>query len=262
MSTQTINAMSMDKQNQTGGEGVEETTVETTEETTTEEVAEESDEFTTEESEETTESGEESDSKAPLKVDFKGKNEELRKKLAAEAFKQRENKRETKSDDTDDVSDDDDRPLTRAELQKLLDEREQKTQRQNSVKEAMTIARSLTDSDDEAEYATTLWEHVTLPFDTMEEQMRFIIGGLNAERLLAQKKELVRAVQSKTLARKNTAVTSRDATGGGIPKIDPQVKQALENTGFKFVPAKKAWEKTLANGKKMYNDGKGKKWFE
>lgn len=262
MSTQTKNAMSMDKQNQTEGEVKDETSVESTESTeSTEETTEET-EQSTEESSESTENSTETDSKEPLKVDFKGKTEELRKKLAADAFKQRENKRETKSDEPNEANDDENRPLTRVELQKLLDERDQKNQRQNSVKEAMTVARSFTDSDDEAEYATALWEHVTLPFDTMEEQMRFIIGGLNAERLLAQKKELVRAVQSKTLARKNTAITSRDAAGGIEPKIDPQVKQALENTGFKFEQSKKAWIKILPNGRKMFNDGKGKKWFE
>lgn len=231
-----------------GVEVVEETTDEVaTEDTTTDEGGEASDGKTT---------------KEPLQKDYKSAYEDLQKKIATDAFRFRKEKRVEKSDDADEADADDDKPLTRSEMQKMLDEREQKILRQSSSKEAVTLARSFTDNDDEAKYAAALWEHVTLPFDTMEEQMRFIIGGMNAERLLAQNSELVRAVQSKTMARKDTATTARDATASTAPKIDTQVKQALERTGFKYEPTKKAWGKTLANGKKMYNDGRGKKWFE
>jgi hypothetical protein len=216
-----------------------------------------------EEQESQDEGGGSSDSettKEPLQTDYKVKYEDLQKKIATDAFRFRKEKRQDDTESADEA--DDDKPLTRAEMQKMLDDREQKILRQSSTKEAITLARSFTDNDDEAKYAATLWEHVTLPFDSMEEQMRFIIGGMNAERLLAKNSELLRTVQSKTMARKNTATTARDATGGTAPKIDGQVKQALERTGFKYETTKKAWVKTLANGKKMYNDGHGKKWFE
>ncbi len=214
-----------------------------------------------EEQESQNEGGEQA-TKEPLQKDYKSAYEDLQKKIAGDAFRFRKEKRVEKSDDADEADADDDRPLTRSEMQKLLDEREQKIVRQSSTKEAITLARSFTDNDDEAKYAAALWEHVTLPFDTMEEQMRFIIGGMNAERLLAQKSELVRAVQSKTMARKDTATSTRDAQVSTAPKIDSQVKAALERTGFKYEAPKKAWVKTLANGRKMFNDGKGKKWFE
>lgn len=244
--------MSMDTtKDQTSEEQVETTTDEVAEETTTDE-GEESSESS---SDETTK-----DTKEPLQTDYKAKFEDLQKKIATDAFRFRKEKRQDDSESVDEA--DDDKPMTRAEMQKMLDDREQKILRHSSTKEAVTLARTFTDNDDEAKYAATLWEHVTLPFDTMEEQMRFIIGGMNAERLLAKNSELLRTVQSKTLARKNTATTSRDATASTAPKIDAQVKQALERTGFKYESTKKAWVKTLANGKKMYNDGHNKKWFE
>lgn len=251
MSTRTLNAMSMNEtETQKGGEeAVEETTTETTEEG----------------AEEATTEGEESagsTTKEPLQIDYKAELEKLQKKIAGDAFRFRKEKRsDDKPSDEDDESDAD-RPLTMKEMQKILDEREAKILRTSTTKEALTFAKSLTVNEDEARYAASLWEHVTLPFDSMEEQMRFIIGGMNAERFIAQNTELQRSLQSKTMARKNTATTTRDALSSGAPKIDAQIKQALERTGFKFEPAKKAWVKTLANGKKMFNDGRGKKWFE
>lgn len=231
-----------------GEEAVEETVTETTDEAL-EEGAD-------------GEEGKGSTTKEPLQIDYKSELEKLQKKIAGDAFRFRKEKRsdDKPSDEGDEA--DADRPLTMKEMQKILDEREAKILRTSTAKEALTFARSLTTNDDEASYAASLWEHVTLPFDSMEEQMRFIIGGMNAERFIAQNTELQRALQSKTMARKNTATTTRDALNSGAPKIDAQIKQALERTGFKFEPSKKAWVKTLANGKKMFNDGRGKKWFE
>lgn len=203
-------------------------------------------------------------SNEPLQIDYKSEYEKLQQKIAGDAFRFRKEKRvETKSDDSEPEGDDedDDRPLTRKEMEKMLAEREQKILRQGSLKEATTLARSFVETDDEAKYAAALWEHVQLPFDSMEEQMRFIIGGMNSSRLLAQNSELKRTIQSKTLARKNTATTMKDATIN-TPKIKADVKSALERTGFKYDTTKKAWSKTLANGRKMFNDGNGKKWFE
>lgn len=237
----------------------DENVVEVAEETTTDEVEVESTETVdVGESDETTATTTE-----PLKTDYKAKLESLTKKIAGDAFRYRKDKRQVETTEPENgLDEDDNRPLTRAEMQKILDEREQKILRQSSSKEAFAFARTLVDNDDEAKYAAAIWEHVTLPFDTVEEQMKFIVGGMNVDRLLAQKGELIRTVQSKTMARKNTATTARDAQAGNTPKIDPQVKQALENTGHKYDTTAKAWVKTLANGKKMFNDGRGKKWFE
>lgn len=237
---------------------------ETTEEITVEESAPVEEEVTIDEVETTTENGEDTKTKDDLTIDYKKNYEDLQKRIANNAFKYRKEKRQEKGDEQGDESDDSDpnKTLTMADVQKMLAENQETVAKQFKVKEATQIATTLTSSEDEAKLALSLWEHISLPFDTMEEQMKFIVAGMNADRVLGQNAELKRALQSKTTARKDTATTTRTPQSSGQPKIAGDVLAALKNNGFKYDTAKKAYVKTLANGKKMYNDGKGKKWFE
>ena len=239
-------------------------TPETTEEITVEEPAPTEEEVTIDEIETTTEEGKETETKEVLTIDYKKNYEELQKRIANDAFKFRKEKRTKENGDEGDESNDLDpnKPLTMAEVQKMLADNQETVAKQFKVKEATQIATTLTSSEDEAKLALSLWEHVSLPFDTMEEQMKFIVAGMNADRVLGQNAELKRALQSKTNARKDTATSVRTPQSSGQPKVAGDVLAALKNNGFKYDTAKKAYVKTLANGKKMYNNGKGKKWFD
>jgi hypothetical protein len=196
----------------------------------------------------------------PLQIDYKAKAEELQKKIAADAFKFRKEKRKEDGDSDDGAEPDLDKPMTAAEVQKLLKEQEQNLTKQLSSKEALGIANTLTTNTDEAAYAVSLWQHVTLPFDTIEEQMKFIVAGMNADRILAQNAELKRTIISKDTAKKTIATTTRTPQSTGQPKVNPQVLAALKNTGFTYNSSQKVFSKKLANGKMMFNDGKGKTW--
>lgn len=240
-------------------------TTETTEEITVEESAPEAEEVTIDEVETPAEEGQETETKKnePLTIDYKKNYEELQKRIAADAFKFRKQKRQESGEEGDESQDTDpNKPLTMAEVQKMLAETQETVAKQFQVKEATQIAESLTSSEDEVKLAISLWQHIQLPFDTMEEQMEFIVAGMNAKRVLGQNAELKRALVSKTTARKDTANSVRTPMTAGQPKVAGDVLAALKNNGFKYDSAKKAYVKTLANGKKMYNDGKGKKWFE
>lgn len=236
---------------------------ETTEEITVEESAPAEEEVTIDEVETPTEEDKETTTKEDeiLTIDYKKNYEDLQKRIAADAFKFRKEKRQEKDGEAGDYLDPD-KPLTMAEVQKMLAENQETVAKQFKVKEATQIASTLTSSEDETKLALSLWEHISLPFDTMEEQMKFIVAGMNADRVLGQNAELKRALISKTMARKDTATTVRTPLSSGQPKVAGDVLAALKNNGFKYDTAKKAYVKTLANGKKMYNDGKGKKWFE
>ena len=227
---------------------------------TTEEVAAE--ETTDETGEETTaETTTETDKKEDLTIDYKALSETLQKKIADDAFKFRKQKRsEETTEDESEEDESDDKPLTRAEVAKMLAEEKATLAKQFVVKEATTFASTLTSNPDEAQYAVALWQHITLPFDTMEEQMEFIVGGLNAKRVLAQNSELKRALKSKDTANRNTATTTRDAQTMGQPKTDPQVASVLKSQGYTYNTNQKVYSKKLVNGKMMYNDGKGKTW--
>lgn len=203
----------------------------------------------------------EAESEKPLQTDYKAEYEKLQKRVAADAFKFRQSKKEDRGDDSGDEPDDD-KPLTRSEVAKLLAEEKASISKQLTVKEATTLASKLTSNDDEAQYAVALWQNVQLPFDSMEEQLEFIVGGMNAKRVLAQNAELKRALLSKDTARKNTATTARDAMSAGQPKIDPQVASVLKTQGYTYNSNQKVYTKKLADGRTMYNNGKGKTWVQ
>ncbi|MCR4285496.1 MAG: hypothetical protein NUW00_01220 [Candidatus Kaiserbacteria bacterium] len=240
---------------ETVNEGEEETTTTEVDESASEEESEEEGEEIAEEGEDGKQS-----SKSKDAIDYKAKFESLQKKVAGDAFKKREAKHKETGDD--DGEEDDSKPLTKAELKALLDERDSSNAKNGQAIEAMTLAKTLTESDDEAQYAVELFKHITLPFDTLEENMRFIIGGMNAERLIGQTEEVKRALKSKETARKNTAITVRDKASGSQPAISSDVKAVLKAQGYKYLSEKKAYGKKLANGKMLFSDGKGKTWVE
>ena len=231
---------------------------------TTDDVEVEAEETTDETGEEsTTETVTETDKKEDLTIDYKAQFETLQKKIATDAFKFRKQKKsEETTEDESEEDESDDKPLTRAEVAKMLAEKEETLAKQFVVKEATTFASTLTNNPDEAQYAVALWQHITLPFDTMEEQMEFIVGGLNAKRVLAQNSELKRALKSKDTANRNTATTTRDAQSMGQPKTDPQLASVLKSQGYTYNTNQKVYSKKLVNGKTMYNDGKGKTWVD
>lgn len=199
--------------------------------------------------------------KEPLQTDYKAEYEKLQKRIATDAFKFRQSKKEDKAEELGDEPEDD-KPLTRSEIEKLLAKEKESVTKQLTVKEATTLASALTSNEDEAQYAVALWQNVQLPFDTMQEQLEFIVGGMNAKRVLAQNAELKRALLSKDTARKNTATTARDAMSAGQPKTDPQIASVLKTQGFTYNSTQKLFTKKLANGKTMYNNGKGKTWVQ
>ena len=193
-------------------------------------------------------------------IDYKAKYEDLQKKIAGDAFKKREAKH--KESDESEGEEDDSKPLTRAELKALLEERESGKAKNEQAREAMTIAKTLTETEDEALYAVELFKHITLPFDSLDESIRFIIAGMNADRIMGQTQEVKRALKSKETARKNTAVTVRDKASGSQPALSGDMKVVLKNQGYKYLSDKKVYGKKLPTGKMLFNDGKGKTWVE
>lgn len=231
-------------------------------EVTTEEAVEET---TTEENQETETTGSESTestetSPEPLQVDYKAKAEELEKKLAGVKFKEREEKRELSEDEKEEIS----KGVSEERLIEILNERDSKYEKKLESQKLSSMAESLTESEDEANYAMQVWQNTDLSHisDSKEEQLRFVIAGMNHERVLAQNNELKRSLQSKDTANRNTATTARDARNANEPSVEGDMKAVLNKKGFKYSNEKKAYTKKLANGKTMFADGKGKTWVE
>jgi len=234
----------------------EEVDAESTEETT-------EDEGTSEE--ETTE--EEAREDPSQEIDYKAEDETERnraegeRKKAEDAYKEREAKREDE-EATDEG--DDDKPLTRREMQSLI-----RAERQNTLKEvqesrAIEIARANTSSEEEAQAALTYWRTRVVPTGDLQEDVLFALGGLNRKRIVAQNAELGRALKGKDAVSDDTASTHRDAPQQGAPKLS-----ATEKIGYKdyiWDGKRQAFKKQIGRKERkqfLFKDHKtGRKWIE
>lgn len=182
-------------------------------------------------------------------------------KAAADlAFKMRRGKREEVAEDIDDEGEDEDKPLTRRELQSILAGERQTIQKETSYNAALTIARSNTASEAEAQAAVTFWKTRVTPSGNLEDDVLFAIGGLNRKRTAAKIVEVGRALKSKETALHSSANTYRETGAAGEPKISANDAQALKQAGMVWDGKQRVYKKSLGNGSKhLFFDPKTKK---
>lgn len=196
-----------------------------------------------------------------VNVDYKkiSQAEKLRREKAEQAlsdenFKDRERKRKEK--EAAEKADGEDKPLTRAEAKALL----KKTTDESSARE---IAKRLTGDDVETEAVLEFWKATPLTqFKTLEEQLKFVVGGLSSGKLLAKNEELKRALKGTASIRQGGINGVKVDVGADEPEMPGQERQALADSGFTWDPALKLYKKALAGSKKvLYHDPVKKKRF-
>lgn len=207
----------------------------------------------TEETPEGTSTTEETDYKALIEAE-RERAEKAEKALAEDRYKASKTKREETKEDEEDESEDD-KPLTKKDLQELLRRERQETEKRIQGTRINEIVSKLTSSADEASYIVQLHRNRTWPeYLTLEEQLEEAHAIANKKTLLAKNAELLRALRGKDGISKDTAGTHRDAPESPSPKINPQLKNSLERSGFTYDTKDKLWKKKLPNGKFVYKD--------
>src|SRR3990167_1950879 len=201
--------------------------------------------------------------KEPSKPDYEAiAKQERERREAAEraaadaAFKLREAKR--KKDEEEEEEEDEEKPITASQLQAVLAKERVENQKILQTGQALEYARALTTSEAEAQAAVEIWRNRVNPTGSIETDIKFAIGGLNADRLLAQNAELRRAVKSKETRSDNPANTEHEEAKGSIPKLSPADLKAMRDAGW--VWDGKQFATTLPNKKKRFTDGKGNFW--
>lgn len=170
---------------------------------------------------------------------------------AKEAFKKRQEKREQ---ETDSEEVDEDRPLTKRELDAYLSRRQQEIVAEAHRERIEEIAGTLAKTPGEARYIVEIHKNRTFPEGmSIREQVEESYYIANGRKLAAKNLELARAAQSKETASKDTSTGIQESTTSE-PKIAPDVKQALKNAGFTYDQSLKTYVKPLPNGKKLYRD--------
>lgn len=200
------------------------------------------------------------------KIDFKAQAEKERnariaaeKALAQRRFEDSKRKKElgiTKEDDEDD----EEKPLTPRQLQKVLEERDQKTERRLMGAQIQEIARDLADSEDEAELIVEIHNNRTFPSHlSIREQLEEAHAIANRKKLVSKNSELKRALRSKETASNDAATTHRDPQVGTAPKLSESDKASYKRAGFVYDATARIWKKKLPTGKYLCKDPRTKK---
>ncbi len=168
------------------------------------------------------------------------------------AFKERILKRQEKEVLEEE---EEEKPLSRSEVQELLDSQRVQLQKEMQESRALEIARAKTSSEAEAKAVLTYWKTRVIPSGNLEEDIVFAIGGLKHKALSSQNQELARALKSKESVSRENASTYREPPQTPEPKMSPADATALKQVGYVWDPALKVYKKPLGkSGKFMYCD--------
>ncbi len=180
-------------------------------------------------------------------------------KAAADlAFKKRKEKREEPEESSDD---DEEKPLTRKDIDQLLESNRQATLKQLQEREIQEIARDMSESDAEANLIVEIHRNRTFPSNlSLQEQLEESYAIANRKKVFPKIAELKRALKGKENANANPATAHRDAPGADEPKVLSQDAQAIKSAGMVWDGKLRLYKKALAGGKKyLYFDPKSKK---
>lgn len=215
------------------------------------------DETTEESTDETTEESQQVDYKALLETERKAR-EDAEKAAADLAFKLRDKKR--KGEEEEEYNDEE-KPLTASQLQAILAEERQATEKKLMSIEADKIATSLTSSKEEKALVLEIHKNRSFPAHlSLQDQLEESYVIANRKKILGENSELKRALKGKEGV--NTNVNSyQEQAVAGQPKLSPDEQLVLNQSGFKWNPTSRRFEKKLSNGSTLARDSKTKKTF-
>ena len=160
-----------------------------------------------------------------------------------------------------DLESEEDKPLTKKELTKLLSDRDDQIRKETREEQANDIAKELSESPKEAELILTVWKNRRLA-GTLREQLNEARAIAISKRLNAKNNELLRALAGKESIETSGENAQRKPVPKEAPSLNPTDKTVL--AGFVWDNAKRAYRKTIAGGRKILfvaSDMK-KRWTE
>ena len=186
------------------------------------------------------------------------RREDAEKLLADRRYKSKHSKK-VDEEEEEDEDDDEDKPLTRKELNSLLEKQRLESQKEGQAERVMEVAMELAESKEEAELIAEIHKNRQFPtYLTVREQVEEAQAIANRKRDASKRSELNRALKAKEGVSKDSAGTYRDGQEGTKPKLTPQDDASYKRAGFAYEPKDKVWKKKLPNGKFLIKDPKTK----
>jgi len=188
--------------------------------------------------------------------------EKAEKALADRRFKDTERKRKVQEDNEEDPIDDDDKPITSRELQRILTENTQQTEKRLAGSHIKKLANGISTSPEEAEAIIEIHANRTFPAHlSLEEQIEEAHAIANRKKLVSTNSELKRALKSKNTASNDSAGTHRDPMEGTATKLSAGDTASYKRAGFNFDTSDKLWKKKLPSGKTLIKNPKTKQTY-
>lgn len=206
--------------------------------------------------------------KKDIDIDYKAealKEREAREKAeqaaADNAYKLREERRkreEAEAGSALDDLDEDEKPLTRKDLDAILD----KDRKDTTMSKAIEIVSNISGSTDEAELVMEVYKSRTFPAHlTLEDKLKEAYLIANAPKIIGQNAELKRALKGKNLSSKDGAGTHHDPPKSAEPQLSGADKTVLQQVGFLWNGTNRRFEKKLKNGQTLVREkDKNGKW--
>lgn len=198
-----------------------------------------------------------------LALKEKEAREKAEKALAEKRFIDANRKRKAKEDGEDDNDDEDeDKPITSRDLQRILAENSQQTEKRLMAVQIKDIATDLADSPEEAEAIIEIHANRTFPAHLpLSEQLEEAYAIANRKKLISTNSELKRALKSKRTASKDSAGTHRDPMEGTAPRMSAGDTAAYKRAGFTFDTKDGLWKRKLPSGKFLIKNPKTKQTY-
>lgn len=188
--------------------------------------------------------------------------ERAERALAEQRFKLSEQKRKQQDDDEEDEQDPDSKPLTAKQLQVILANEREQTEKRLQQTQIEQIAKALSGSDAEAQLIVEIYKNRSFPPHlTLSEQVEEAYAIANRKKLIGERNEALRALRGKETVNTNTATTHHEPSQVGEPKLSPQDAQAFKAAGLVWNGTKRRFEKKLGNGSILVRDPKTKQTY-
>lgn len=182
------------------------------------------------------------------------------KAAAEEAFKRREVQRKLKEKE-EEPDDEEDKPLTRRELQEVLSEERQIARReaQAAILEDK-VAKKATSGAEKSHVLEILRTRRWPDYVSLDDQIDEAFAIANRKRLLAKNEELKRSLRGKENAQPGGAGTHQPPKGAAEPKLSSQEVQVLKEGGYSWDAQSQLYKKSVGK-KTLYYDPKTKRRF-
>src|SRR3990167_5399906 len=170
------------------------------------------------------------DYKAELEKE-RNAREKAEQALAEKRFKSSQQHREEIPEKEEEIEE---KPLTARDLEIALSKQRQEVQREFRSNQISDIAKSMSQSDDEAAYIVEIHKGMTFPSHySLQDQIEASHAIANRKRILGENSELKRALKGKEGVETGSAATHHDAPKSKEPFLSPSLKQVVIQRGFR-----------------------------